>query len=125
MAVCSAKLGQMNRTRRFYETHQGKSSPLLAIREFVKTHGSPDAAQVSQISREVALPEAAVRGVISYYADLHQDPATTRVCLGTSCVLAGAKTLLLAASERTACRPVYCIGFCDRSPAALRSDDCA
>jgi NADH:ubiquinone oxidoreductase subunit F (NADH-binding)/NADH:ubiquinone oxidoreductase subunit E len=116
-------LEQMNCTRRFYETHHGDSSPLLVIRHFVESHGLPDPAQVSQISREVALPEAAVRGAISYYSDLHEDPDATRVCLGTSCVLAGAKELFSAASERTACRPVYCIGFCDRSPAALRSDD--
>jgi len=112
----------MDRTRRFLETHRARGSPLLVIQDFVEGCGFPDPAKVSEISREIALPEAAVRGAISYYADLHQDPAATRVCLGTSCVLAGAKDLLSAASERTTCRPVYCIGFCDRSPAALRRD---
>jgi NADH:ubiquinone oxidoreductase subunit F (NADH-binding)/NADH:ubiquinone oxidoreductase subunit E len=116
-------LEQMERTHRFFETHHGKSSPLLVIQHFVESHGLPDPAQVSRISQEVALPEATVRGALSYYADLHHDPRATRVCLGTSCVLAGAKDLISTASGRTACRPVYCIGFCDRSPAALRSDD--
>jgi NADH:ubiquinone oxidoreductase subunit F (NADH-binding) len=68
------------------------------------------------------LPEAQVRGVLSYYTDLHQNSETTRICIGTSCVLAGAKDLLAAASRKTACRGVYCVGFCDRSPAALRPD---
>lgn len=114
---------QMNRTHRFFETHHGKTSPLWAIQHFVESHGLPDPAQVSRISREIALPEAGVRGALSYYSDLHHAPGATRICLGTSCVLAGAKDLMSTASGRTACRPVYCIGFCDRSPAALRSDD--
>jgi NADH:ubiquinone oxidoreductase subunit F (NADH-binding)/NADH:ubiquinone oxidoreductase subunit E len=113
----------MNCTLRFFETHHGNGLPLLAIRDFVESHGLPDAAEISQISREIALPEAAIRSAISYYSDLHQDPDALRVCLGTSCVLAGAKDLFSAATERTACRAVYCLGFCDRSPAALRSDD--
>jgi hypothetical protein len=107
----------------FFETHGGKGSPRLMIQHLMESHGLPDAAQVRRISREVALPEAGIRGALSYYSDLHHAPHATRVCLGTSCVLAGAKDLLAVASERTACRPVYCIGFCDRSPAALRSDD--
>jgi len=113
----------MNHIRRFHEAQQGSSSPLLRIQRFLKTHGLPDPAQVSQIGREVALPEAGVRGAMSFYSDLQQDPNTIRICLGTSCVLAGAKNLFSAARQRTTCRPVYCIGFCDRSPAALRSDE--
>ena len=116
-------LKQMNRTNRFFETHHGKGSPLLVIQQFVDSHGLPDTAQVRRISREVALPEAGVRGALSYYSDLHAAPGATRICLGTSCILAGAKDLMSTASGQTACRPVYCIGFCDRSPAALRSDD--
>ena len=112
----------MDRLRRFHEAHRGESAPLLAIRRFVESHGNPSPAEISEISQEVALPQAAVRGAISYYSDLHNDPVATRVCLGTSCVLAGAKELMSAARERTACRPVYCVGFCDRSPAALRSN---
>jgi NADH:ubiquinone oxidoreductase subunit F (NADH-binding) len=83
----------------------------------------PDPVQIKQLSREIALPEATVRGALSYYSDLHLQSGAARVCIGTSCVLAGAKDLLAAASQRTACRGVYCVGFCDRSPAALRPDD--
>jgi NADH:ubiquinone oxidoreductase subunit F (NADH-binding) len=83
----------------------------------------PDPVQIKQLSREIALPEATVRGALSYYSDLHLQSGAARVCIGTSCVLAGAKDLLAAASQRTACRGVYCVGFCDRSPAVLRHDD--
>ena len=113
----------MSHIRRFHEAQHGNRSPLLVIQHFVKAHGLPDPAQVCQIAREVALPEAAVRGAMSFYSDLHQDPDTIRICLGTSCVLAAAKHLFSAARQRTTCRPVYCIGFCDRSPAALCSGE--
>jgi NADH:ubiquinone oxidoreductase subunit F (NADH-binding)/NADH:ubiquinone oxidoreductase subunit E len=114
---------QMSRVHRGIETHRGASSPLVEIQQFVKVHGLPDPAQVKHLSQEVALPEAAVRGALSFYSDLHQSSEGTRICIGTSCVLAGSKELLAAASGRTACRGVYCVGYCDRSPAALRSDN--
>jgi NADH:ubiquinone oxidoreductase subunit F (NADH-binding)/NADH:ubiquinone oxidoreductase subunit E len=114
---------QMSRVHRGIETHRGGNSPLVEIQQFVKVHGLPDPAQVKQLSQEVALPEAAVRGALSFYSDLHQSSEATRICIGTSCVLAGSKELLTAASGRTACRGVYCVGYCDRSPAALRADN--
>ena len=113
---------QMSRARRGLETHLGSNSPLVEIQQFVRDHGLPDPLQVKQLSQKLDQPEAQVRGVLSYYSDLHQTSETTRICIGTSCVLAGAKDLLAAASRRTECRGVYCVGFCDRSPAALRPD---
>jgi NADH:ubiquinone oxidoreductase subunit F (NADH-binding)/NADH:ubiquinone oxidoreductase subunit E len=104
--------------------HRGSNSPLVVIQQFVKIHGLPDPIQIKHLSQELALPEAAVRGALSYYSDLHQSSEVARICIGTSCVLAGAKDLFAAASQRTACRGVYCVGFCDRSPAALRPDNC-
>jgi len=57
---------------------------------------------------------AAQRGVASFYDELHADPSATRVCAGTACLLAGGGAL--------PGRRVYCLGFCDRSPAALLPD---
>ena len=57
---------------------------------------------------------AAERGVASFYDELHADPDATRVCAGTACRLAGAGAL--------PGRRVYCLGFCDRAPAALLPD---
>ena len=109
--------------RRVLEAQRGGDSPLVAIQQFVRVHGLPDPIQVKRLSQELALPEAALRGALSYYSDLHESSEAARICIGTSCVLAGSKDLLAAASKRTPCRGVYCVGFCDRSPAALRSDD--
>jgi NADH:ubiquinone oxidoreductase subunit F (NADH-binding)/NADH:ubiquinone oxidoreductase subunit E len=113
----------MSHTLRFCETHRRCNSPLPRIKSFVENQGVPNTSEVSQLSREIGSPEAAVRGVISYYSDLHQHKGDVRICLGTSCVLAGSKDLLSRASTRAACHPVYCIGFCDRSPAALLPDN--
>jgi NADH:ubiquinone oxidoreductase subunit F (NADH-binding) len=60
------------------------------------------------------IPAAAQRGVRSFYDELHANPAETRVCAGTSCLLAG--------GGAPPGRRVYCLGYCDRSPAALRPD---
>jgi NADH:ubiquinone oxidoreductase subunit F (NADH-binding) len=64
--------------------------------------------------RSLPPPAAAQRGVRSFYDELHADPGANRVCAGTSCLLAGGGALRG--------RRVYCLGFCDRSPAALRPD---
>ena len=62
------------------------------------------------------------RSVASFYADLHADPAAVRVCRGTSCELAGARGVFQSYAARGPCRAVYCVGYCDRSPAALLPD---
>ncbi|HET6304446.1 MAG TPA: NADH-ubiquinone oxidoreductase-F iron-sulfur binding region domain-containing protein [Myxococcota bacterium] len=61
------------------------------------------------------------RGVRSFYADLRADPGAARVCRGTSCFLAGGAELHPRVDAREA-RGVYCLGFCDRSPAVLWPD---
>jgi NADH:ubiquinone oxidoreductase subunit F (NADH-binding) len=61
------------------------------------------------------------RGVRSFYADLRADPGAARVCRGTSCFLAGGAELHPRAEGREP-RAVYCLGFCDRSPAVLWPD---
>jgi NADH:ubiquinone oxidoreductase subunit F (NADH-binding) len=62
------------------------------------------------------------RSVESFYTDLHTDPAAVRVCRGTSCELAGARRVFDRYAARGPCRAVYCVGYCDRSPAALLPD---
>ncbi len=68
-------------------------------------------------------PSAAdARAVSSFYADLRAGPGTARVCRGTSCETNGAARLRALLEERGSCREVYCVGYCDRSPAALAPD---
>jgi NADH:ubiquinone oxidoreductase subunit F (NADH-binding) len=61
------------------------------------------------------------RGVETFYADLIADPRQIRVCRGLSCELAGAGKLRARLSRDHPCRDVYCLGFCDHSPALLTS----
>ncbi len=58
----------------------------------------------------------------SFFADLRPGAAALRVCRGTSCELAGAAELERAIARLEPCRPVYCLGHCDRSPVLLRGD---
>ncbi len=64
----------------------------------------------------LTLSAAKKRGAQSFFTDLHSPPNQLRVCRGTSCMLAGADC-------HVGGRGVYCVGYCDRSPAALAADD--
>jgi len=107
---------------RYRETHRGTDSPLSRLRDVVKAFGQPDTDDVKRLARELALPEATVRGVLSFYDDLHDGEAAAIVCKGTSCQLAGADLLYEQFQDRGACKRAYCLGYCDRAPAVLTSD---
>jgi NADH:ubiquinone oxidoreductase subunit F (NADH-binding)/NADH:ubiquinone oxidoreductase subunit E len=76
-------------------------------------------ADVQRLARTVHLPVAAVRGAASSFDEWSADPRGVRVCVGTSCMLAGGDELLRDVSREHACHPVYCLGYCDRSPVAM------
>lgn len=99
-----------------------KQTPLEVL-EQARRSGALATQGVGHLAQSVHLPVAAVRGVISSYADLHADPGAVRVCHGTSCILTGAKDLSASLAKRRKCRHVYCVGYCDRSPALLMPDD--
>lgn len=65
---------------------------------------------------------AAARGAESFYADSRVPGAQVRVCRGISCELSGAGRVADALESLAWCREVYCLGYCDRSPAVLRAD---
>lgn len=113
----------MTHLGRFAELHHGRGSILPRLQDFVRTHGAPSTEQIETLARENGLPESQVRAVLSYYADLHGPSASLRVCRGTSCELAGAAGLHERLSADLDCRAVYCLGYCDRSPVALRGED--
>lgn len=79
-------------------------------------------AAVRELAAALPMPAAALRGVLSHYGDFRGGPGELRVCRGTSCLLAGSGALEAQAARRAPCRGVYCLGYCDRSPAALRAD---
>lgn len=107
-------------TRRYWETHHGISSPLLQVHEAIKQkHGSLNAEEIRELSRQVGMPESTVLSIISYYANLHGPRQTWRICRGTSCNLAGAEQVQSRLEKQASCREVYCIGHCYQGPAAL------
>lgn len=97
--------------------------PLESAREMVERLGRPlDAAEIALLSERTRVPVAALRAAVSSYADLAEGPADVRVCVGTSCALAGGEELAEALAGRTRTRVAHCLGHCDRSPALLRRD---
>lgn len=68
------------------------------------------------------VPAATLRGALSFYSDLPGGPELVRVCGGTSCALSAGRDLHDALAGRAERRTVYCLGYCDRSPAALTPD---
>jgi NADH:ubiquinone oxidoreductase subunit F (NADH-binding) len=98
-------------TRR--ETRPGRSAP-PRVAEATSVPGL----EVASAPRGAA----AERARASFFADLAADAPGLLVCRGTSCALAGAAALEAAVARIAPCRPVYCVGYCDRSPALLRAD---
>lgn len=91
--------------------------------EQARRSGMPARQTIESVARTLQLPIASVRGAASSYSDLNADAGAIRVCRGTSCMLAGASDLASHLDARHACRTVYCVGYCDRSPALLMPDD--
>jgi NADH:ubiquinone oxidoreductase subunit F (NADH-binding) len=99
----------------------GVEPSIMRIREFVRAHGPPMDEPAVRLAEELGMPAATLRGVAGFYADLADDPGV-RVCLGTSCLLAGSERVRRKLGEHEVpCRSVYCLGYCDRSPALLDS----
>jgi len=105
--------------RRYWETHHGIDVPLSSVQTYVKSDQPLSSESVTKLARETGLPEAAVRGAISFYTDLHSPEDAVRICQGTSCRLAGSEKLRALFEGRVPCRDVYCLGYCDQSPAIL------
>jgi NADH:ubiquinone oxidoreductase subunit F (NADH-binding) len=108
--------------RNLFSSRGAPPSPLREVREHVARHGPPDAASLRDLAARVRMPVTSLRAAVSYFADLHAEPAELRVCEGTSCALAGAGRLRDELSALTSCRTVYCVGHCDRSPALLAGE---
>lgn len=94
--------------------HLGEDA-LARLAEAVRAHGPPDPARVQALAEATGLPAAAVRGALTFYADLHAEPGEPLSCAGTACALADGP-----AGEG---RSVYCLGYCDRGPARLLPDE--
>jgi NADH:ubiquinone oxidoreductase subunit F (NADH-binding)/NADH:ubiquinone oxidoreductase subunit E len=102
--------------------HDRPEFPLLTLRDRIRSEGPLDAAATRRLADALGSAAAEVRGTASYYADLHSRTDAPRVCRGTSCILSGSDEIYRRLSAIGPCERVYCVGYCDRSPAVLRPD---
>ncbi len=111
-----------NSVRAHRATHapDARLEPVLPeMKRAIEDHGELDAETLKELAGEVHMPVAAVRGALSSYHDVHAAQGAVKVCAGTSCVLSGAGAVSRSLGERGTCQGVYCLGYCDRSPAAM------
>jgi NADH:ubiquinone oxidoreductase subunit F (NADH-binding) len=101
---------------------RGAPHALEEARRRVARDGPLGPGALRRLADDLGVPVAPLRGALSSYADLLSAPAGIRVCRGTSCMLAGADALAASLPDDVSQRPVRCLGYCDRSPAALRRD---
>jgi NADH-quinone oxidoreductase subunit F len=96
----------------------GADFPLVGVRERMR-RGATLAAAAAEAARAAGRPGAPLLAAARSHADLTAVPAATRICRGTSCELRGAAAVAAALAHDGPVRPVYCLGYCHRSPAVL------
>ncbi|MCC6678520.1 MAG: protein disulfide oxidoreductase [Phycisphaerales bacterium] len=109
------------RARAFRATHApgAEFNPVLPeFHRHAESAGSTGA-DAAALARTVHLPVASVRAALSSFTEARHDAAAVRVCAGTSCVLAGGPAIAGELRKQHHCEMVYCLGYCDRSPAAM------
>jgi NADH-quinone oxidoreductase subunit E len=114
-----------------YPTREAALIPALHIAQREWGGWLPDAA-VAAVARELALPEARVYGVVTFYDLLHQHPVgrhRIRVCTNLPCMLRGSDEIMAALRGELGvgedevtpdgrCSYVHfeCLGSCDTAP---------
>jgi NADH:ubiquinone oxidoreductase subunit F (NADH-binding)/NADH:ubiquinone oxidoreductase subunit E len=105
--------------------HRGATEVLDRLRRAKAERGRIAAEDVDRVAAELGLPRAHVNGAASFFADLGFEERRGRVvraCAGASCFGATRDAHLQAARagiEGATVEPVYCLGYCYASPAAL------
>jgi formate dehydrogenase subunit gamma len=112
---------------------QGAALPILhALQE---TFGCVPEAAVPLVAEALNLSRAEVHGTVTFYHDFRKEPPGRRVlklCRAESCQAAGGDALAARAEQklgvamgettldaRVTLEPVYCLGLCHSSPAAM------
>jgi formate dehydrogenase subunit gamma len=120
--------------------HAGLEGPLLPILHALQHEfGFLDEAAAPLVAKALNLTRAEVHGVITFYHDFRRAPPgrhVLKLCRGESCQSMGSEALargLLAslgidwrgstADGDLTIEPVYCLGLCACSPAALLDDE--
>jgi formate dehydrogenase subunit gamma len=115
--------------RRIAEDLKGLEGPLLPILHAVNdSFGYVDACAVPVIAEVLNLSQAEVHGTISFYHDFRRTPPgrhTVKVCRAEACQSMGADGFYedlkkaCGGDGEVTVEPVYCLGNCALSPAAL------
>ncbi len=118
--------------------NQARPNILRTLLTVQESFGHVPGEAVAQIADALDVPEADVRGVLSYYPDLRTEPAgrhVVRLCMGEACVANRASELLrvvredlgIGIGETTAgglvtLERVYCLGNCGVGPTVMVDD---
>jgi formate dehydrogenase subunit gamma len=116
---------------------EGAVLPIL--HEMQETFGCVPEAAVPLIAEALNLSRAEIHGTVTFYHDFRKEPPGRRVlklCRAESCQAAGGDALASRAEEklgvemggttadaRVTLEPVYCLGLCHSSPAAMLDRD--
>lgn len=124
-------------TREILARHAGRAGALLPILHDVQHHfGHVPRDAVPEIAQALNLSRAEVHGVVTYYHHFRSEPAgrhVLQVCRAEACQAMGGEALLAHAQRELGCsserptsadgewtvEPVYCLGLCASSPAAM------
>ena len=112
---------------------EGAVLPIL--HELQETFGCVPESAVPLIAEALNLSRAEIHGTVTFYHDFRKEPPGRRVlklCRAESCRAVGADALATRAEEklgvemggttadaRVTLEPVYCLGLCHSSPAAM------
>ncbi|MGH1422152.1 MAG: NAD(P)H-dependent oxidoreductase subunit E [Hyphomonas sp.] len=120
----------MNRIEHIIANHRNREGPLLPILHDIQaefSYISEDAMRA--VATGLNITRAEVFGVVSFYHDFRQSPATTpilKICRAEACQARGIEALVAdaeAASEgAVTLEATYCLGLCSVGPAAMTPD---
>ncbi len=130
----------IGRVREIVEAHRGLEGPLLPILHAVQAeYGYVPRDVQPAIADALNLSRAEIHGVVSFYHDFRDHPAgrhVIRICRSEACQSMGgeaaAANLLnklgldwhqTSADGAVTVEPVYCLGLCACSPAAIVDGD--
>jgi formate dehydrogenase subunit gamma len=120
--------------------HAGLEGPMLPILHALQHEfGHVDEAAAPLIAKSLNLTRAEVHGVITFYHDFRREPAgrhILKLCRGEACQSMGSEALARdflgklgidwhgsTPDGELTVEPVYCLGLCACSPAALLDDE--
>jgi formate dehydrogenase subunit gamma len=122
--------------RRIVAQHRERPGPLLEVLHGIQAaFGYVPAGAVPVVAEELNLSRAEVHGVVTFYHFFRRSPAgahTVSLCQAESCQAMGAEALAEHAQQRLgiefhqttadgrfSLEPIYCLGNCACSPAAM------